>query len=410
MPIVRTLSAVLLGFAVPGMAQNAGAEPLTASKAFREASAAVGARLAEGDVAGANASLSALQPASPGEKYMAGSLALEVASRRGDMRAQRAAVKAMLASGAAPAQQTGYLRYLAGYFSAQIGEGTEAAAHLQAARQLGYDTPPANLLLADLEMRRHRPAEALAMLDAAIARQTAAGMKVPVAWFERGTSMAYTLKNWPLVASYSARRLAAPSTPADWRSAIVNYISGAAPQGEAQLDLYRLQYATDAMASERDFQAYAALALAQGYASEARMAIEAGRSKGTLLTSDAAINPLFAKASVKAKTNLAEMQKLSGKSASAASAAAASAAGDRLLSGGQYGEAVGYYRAALAKAGVDRDRVSARLGIALARSGDLAGAQSAFALVTGPWRDVAAFWSSWATNRSAASPTAPSGN
>ena len=45
---------------------------------------------------------------------------------------------------------------------------------------------------------------------------------------------------------------------------------------------------------------------------------------------------------------------------------------------------------------VDAGRVNARLGIALARSGDYAGAQAALAQATdSDWASVAGFWSTW---------------
>ena len=54
------------------------------------------------------------------------------------------------------------------------------------------------------------------------------------------------------------------------------------------------------------------------------------------------------------------------------------------------------YRLALSKGGVDQGHANARLGIALARSGDLAGGKTTLAQVTsGNWSNVAGFWSVW---------------
>ena len=49
------------------------------------------------------------------------------------------------------------------------------------------------------------------------------------------------------------------------------------------------------------------------------------------------------------------------------------------------------YRQALAK-GADKNVANLRLGEALARSGDKAGATAAFNAVTGPQAEVAKFW------------------
>ena len=67
------------------------------------------------------------------------------------------------------------------------------------------------------------------------------------------------------------------------------------------------------------------------------------------------------------------------------------------------------YRQALSKGGVDKDEVNTHLGIALARSGDKAGAQTAFAAVTTePRAGIASLWTTWlqAGTSAAATPAA----
>ena len=54
----------------------------------------------------------------------------------------------------------------------------------------------------------------------------------------------------------------------------------------------------------------------------------------------------------------------------------------------------------MSKGGVDQGKANARLGIALARSGDLASAKTALAQVTGNWANVAGFWSVWVDQQS----------
>ena len=58
------------------------------------------------------------------------------------------------------------------------------------------------------------------------------------------------------------------------------------------------------------------------------------------------------------------------------------------------------YRLALQKGGIDANTANTRLGIALARSGDKAGAQAALAAVTGPRAPIAHYWVIW-LNRAA---------
>lgn len=389
---------------------------MTASPAFRQAVEAAQSSLKSGNISGASAAISGLSPSSPLEKYMAASLAMELAVKRGDVVAQRRAVAAILESGAAPEGQLAYLNGVAGYLSYQTGAIDNAVTYLGRARQLGDTDAKTALMLVEAYARQRKPREAAALLDQIIAAQKQAGKSVPASWYDRASSFAFARKDWAALAGYSAAKLAvAPVQRADWRSALVTYMAGADPEKEARLDLYRLQAATDALASERDYQGYATLAADQGYAAEAKTIIEVGQSKSKLAKVDPVITPLMRTLGKKAVVNLNAIKGLPGKAGSVASAAKAAQNGDDLLANSQYAEAVPYYRAALAKGGGDKERVTTRLGIALARSGDLEGARQALAQVTdGRWAQIAAYWRAWVDIRSreaqaSAAASAPSG-
>ncbi|MBB6123237.1 tetratricopeptide repeat protein [Sphingobium subterraneum] len=379
--------------------KEAASSAASASAAFRTAAAAAHTSLAANDLAGARTAISGLAPASALETYLAASLRMDLAVRSNDTASQRKALADMLGSGAMPAGQEGYLRYLAGYAALQAGASDEGIDQLQRARALGQTDPHVSLLLVDAYLRRKRPDDAISLLQETIDKQRAAGQAVPVTWYDRGASLAFNRKNWPQLARFYAGRLTEKPTPGDWRTATSSYIFGAAPDKEAQLDLIRLQAATGALASERDVQNYATLAAGQGYSAEAKTVIEAGRSNGELSAVDPVTKPLLASLAPKAVKNLAALKTLPGRSALATGGQAAADSGDALLANAQYAEAVPFYRAALTKGGVDASRVNTRLGIALARSGDLQGAQAAFAQAKGPWADVAAYWNAWVVNQ-----------
>lgn len=387
--------------AAPSQAKEASgtANVAYASRAFRDAAAKAQTSLAGNDLAGAGGIISALVPTSPLEIYLAASLRMELAARRGDVSAQRKALADMLASGAVPPREEGRLRYLAGYAALQAGASQEGISQLTRARALGEDGPAQSLLLADAHLRKSRAAEALPLVEHAIAKQAASGKPVPLSWYDRAASLAYAQKDWSALARFHTAKLSQSTVAADWRSATAAYIAGAQPEREAELDLLRLQGAAGALASERDVQGYAALAAGQGYAAEAKAVIEAGQKSGELAATDPVSKGLLVSLAPKAVRNLADLKPLPGKAAIAATGKAASESGDKLLANAQYAEAVQYYRAAIGKGGVDLDRVNTRLGIALARSGDGAGAQAAFAQVKGKWGDVARYWSAWATKR-----------
>jgi TolA-binding protein len=78
--------------------------------------------------------------------------------------------------------------------------------------------------------------------------------------------------------------------------------------------------------------------------------------------------------------------------ASAPAAKAMIGIGDRYYALGNYGKAAETYRNALARPGVDANVANLYLGIALARSGDKAGATAALAKVGGALSEVAKYW------------------
>jgi Flp pilus assembly protein TadD len=102
----------------------------------------------------------------------------------------------------------------------------------------------------------------------------------------------------------------------------------------------------------------------------------------------------------KAVKQIAAMPAAAKKAAGAKDGSAAMAVADSYFSLSQFPQAAEQYRLALSKGGVDQSKVNARLGIALARSGDLAGAKAALAQVTGDAANVAGFWSVWVDQQS----------
>ena len=91
--------------------------------------------------------------------------------------------------------------------------------------------------------------------------------------------------------------------------------------------------------------------------------------------------------------------------------ALASQTADAYLGAGNYAKAIEYYNLALQKGGpINADEVNTHLGIAMALSGDKAGAKAKFAAVaTAPRTDIANLWTTYADAPAAATaPAAPS--
>ena len=370
------------------------------SESFRAAAKAADAAIKVGDVATAQAQIGGLVPVSDFEAYTAAALRFELAVQRGDRQAQRVALTDMFKTSSVPKKDAPRLRYVAGYLSYVVGNNDDALAQLDYAKTLGYDSIEATMLRADIALRRNKPRDARPYIQEALARQKASGKAVPAAWYDRAISLAYGSGDWAEVGSLYRERLARYDSAADWRSALANYLAAPGIDSQLQLDLYRLQAANGAMASERDYQGYAQLAEKAGNFAEAKAIIEAGRAAGKLTATQATTAALMKSVSPKAAKQIAAVPAAAKKAANAKDGSAALAVGDSYFSLSQFPQAAEQYRLALAKGGVDQGKANARLGIALARSGDLAGAKAALAQVSGNWANVAGFWSVWVDQQS----------
>lgn len=373
--------------------------PILMSDSFRASAQAAEAALRARDAASASAAVAAMTPSNDFEAYVVAGMRFEAAVLRRDPQAQRLALTDLFKTNSVPKTDAPRLRFIAAYLSYTVGNYDDAVAQLDYARTLGYNAVDATMLRADIALRRNKPKEARPYVQQAIAAQKASGKPAPLAWTDRAISMAYAAGDWPEVGQLYRDRLEQQESKEDWRTALVNYQAAAKLDPQMELDLYRLQAANGAMASERDYQAYAQAAEKAGYFSEAKAIIEAGRAAGKLTPTHAATALILKSVTPKAPKEIAGLPALVKKAAASSSGKDALALADSYFSMGQYPQAAEQYRAALAKGGVDANRANARLGVALARSGDLTNAQAAFAQTQGTWASVAGFWSVWAEHR-----------
>lgn len=334
----------------------------------------------------------------PYEKYVAGQLMLQAAAQVSDLRAEREALNVILESGAVPAARMPTLRAMAGSVSAVLGDRKDAAAQIAYANQLGLVTAASQFAMADAQFQLGNADAATAALDQAIALRAQGGNAVPKPWYDRAVALSYQAKRPDLAARWAAAKLRQYAEPADWRSALVNYMARTATPPEQSLDLYRLMAATDALASGRDWQAYASIAAGQGANAEAKAALDSAIRAGDLESSDPAVKKALATLTPKAKKSLAAVTAKTPSSGLLAMA-------DAQFAAASYSAAVASYRTAMMQGSGDKDRIATRLGIALARSGDLAGGKAALAQVTAsPWAPVAGFWGVWIDRQIARNP------
>ncbi len=374
--------------------------PIAMSENFKTEAQAASAAIKARDAATAGTRIGMLSPTNDFESYVAAALRFELAMLRGDMQAERIALTDMFKTTSVPAKDAPRLRYVAGYLSFRVANYDDAIAQLDYAKTLGYTGIDATLLRADIALRRNKPKDARVYVREALTQQRATGQPVPLAWLDRAISMAYQANDWQEVGQLYRERLAQTSTAEEWRSALTNYLASSGMDTQLQLDLYRLQAANGAMASERDYQAYAQLAEKAGYPAESKAIIEAGRKVGKLTPTQAATSQLLKTVTPKATKELAALPAQAKKAAAASSGKDAASVGDDYFALAQYPQAVEQYRLALSKGGIDADRANARLGVALARSGDMDGAKAALAQVGGNWANVAGFWQIWVDHQS----------
>jgi tetratricopeptide (TPR) repeat protein len=137
-----------------------------------------------------------------------------------------------------------------------------------------------------------------------------------------------------------------------------------------------------------DYNIYATETInAQNYG-EAKAVLAEGLAAGKIKASDPVIQDIQKALAGKASPTAAE---LASREAAAKVANAYLRVGDAYYGAGNYQKAAEMYRSALDK-GADTNLANLRLGEALARAGDKAGASAALGKVGGAQADIAKFW------------------
>lgn len=196
---------------------------------------------------------------------------------------------------------------------------------------------------------------------------------------------------------WMGRWVVAYPTSKGWRTALAFYGFSAKPLAKldkrAQVDLFRLMRQTKALADQNDYEEYAQRAIDIGLPDEAKMVIDEGKATGKIPAAPSSVIKALASDAAAQITAEGSFDALEKKAAASPTGPLSAQTGDAYLGRSNYAKAVALYRQALTKGGVNNDEVNTHLGIALAMSGDAAGAKAAFALVTGaPRNDIAAFW------------------
>jgi len=265
-----------------------------------------------------------------------------------------------------------------------------------AAQTHGSTQPNLPLYLAKTKIQGGNAAGGMADLDALYASgkpQTEDFYKYAIAQSNTAGLKTETLK-------WLQRWVTAYPTSATWRTAIAFYGFSAKPMAKLdkrqQVDLFRLMRQTKALADQADYEEYAQRSIDIGLPDEAKMVIDEGKATGKIpAVSSSIIKGLASDAATQIAAE-GSFDALERKAGASPTGPLSAQTGDAYLGRSNYAKAIALYRQALSKGGVNADEVNTHLGIALAMSGDKAGAKTAFATVTGtPRSDIAAFWTIW---------------
>ena len=400
-PVSRLAIAAVLALGIVASPLVAKEKPAVApakgpvfSKEFRVAAQPLQKAVTAKDFVAAKAALpGALALATtPDDKFYAGLFQYQIAANGKDTPGSIAGAQLMLASGAAPLEQQGSLNYLLGRENYFAKDYPKAMAYLNESIRVGNKPPELLIMAADISFKQKQYLPGLVFAEQGIAAQKTAGQVVPQDWYERALGAAYNAKNGPELVKWGGMLIKAYPTLSNWRSTLVLYRDSKQMDGQITLDLYRLMRATKSIAGERDYFDYAAIASERGLPGETKAVVDMAVASDAKLATSKNLAELRSAAAPKIAADMAGLPASERSAAASPAARPSMSTGDAYMSYGQYAKAVPLYRAALTKTGVDVDTVNTRLGIALALSGDTAGARAALQAVKGPRAEIAGLW------------------
>jgi len=308
-------------------------------------------------------------------------------------------LEALIASPKTPQADKAKYTYRRGALAFNAKQWPVALQYFNQAQQLGYQDPNLGLQIVRAKEGAGDTTGALTGIGSEIDRLTASGQKAPEDLYRYAIARSNARKMSAETVGWIRKYIAAYPTAKNWRDVLVTY--GIQQQSVAQLDksqkidLFRLMRASGALNDQYDYEEYAQNVLDRGLPAEASAVLKEGQAAGKVPASSTNATMML-----KDATNAIRLEgSLAGtetKARAAANGALASQTADAYLGQGNWAKAADLYRVALGKGVANADEVNTRLGIALARGGDKAGAGAAFAAVKGtPRADIAGLWTTW---------------
>jgi len=345
------------------------------------------------DYAKAATLLPAAQAAAKGTdaRFILANLQLQMALDNKDEAAQAVAIEAMLASGGTPAaDQPRLYRALAQLYT-NTKQTDRARAALARLAQLEPNNPDIMIVQAE-SIAASNPAEAVSMLQKAIAAKKGAGEAVPENWYKRALKFAYEGKLMPQSLQISRDLVSAYPTPSNWRDALTIYRQSTQLDKQMETDTLRLLRAAKAMKGDSDYFALASNLNDMGLPGESKAVIDEGTAARAINPGKDYFKALLATTSGRVAADRASLGSLETRAKAAPNGRLALSTADALYGYGEYARAAALYRMAIQKGGIDNNVANLRLGAALAQAGQKAEAEAALKAVTGNRQALAGYW------------------
>ena len=369
-------------------AQPSGPQPKPSNKAFKALVDLQNAVKAN-DLANIPAKVAAAEAVAQtkDDKYLIGVFQRQAAVAAKDNVALAAAVDKIAASGYVDATKTSALYLDLGIKQFNDKQFPQAVASFQHATTLTPNDPQALELYAEGLSAAGQKAEAAAAFQHAFQVRSAAGQKPDEDLYKRAVSAAWAART-PSAIELGRQWVAAYPSPDSWHNAIAIYRNIDSPAPSAVIDILRLARAVNALQGTGEYHMYAFEAADEANYGEAKSLMAEGLASGKINASDPIVQEI--EGVLKGKTSPTPAE-LAAREAAAKVPTAYLRIGDAYYGAGNYQKAADLYRTAIAK-GADANIGNLRLGEALARAGDKAGATAALNKVGGSSGEIAKFW------------------
>ena len=334
------------------------------------------------------------------DAYMISMLRLNSAIALKDNAMIEKALEGALATGRLSQEDTVKFRRNLGAMALQRNDYTKALSQFEQVLALSPNDTDLLVEMGEMQYRQGQHQKAIAMLNQAIAAKSAAGQKADETWYRRALAIAYDKKLAAETVAASEALVKAYPSATNWRDVLIIFRDSGKFDDQANLDILRLMRANGSLTGERDYAEYAETASLRGYPGEAKAVLDEGIAKGALQTGKPFVKELQANVNPKIASDKASLPGLEKEAANARDGRAAAGTADAYLGYGEYAKAAALYKLALTKGGVDADTVNTRLGFALGKSGDKAGAEAALKSVSGASRNqLAKYYLIWLGNQ-----------